>query len=1138
MIHVQLEVTLQIRGPLLSQSTTGGSRGLDAEMRRAGEDRPCLPGTLLRGKLREAWGQLRAAGALEVDIEALLGPPFEHGVYDQRGRLVFHDLIHPAQPTGDLAYRIRVDEETGSVRPGFLQAREDLFRAGQVYGFTGTLHLFARDQAEVATVRRALLVGLRYLGSVGAGRTLGLGRVVAVTLSEPRPHSAAAVSPALAAAAQLRLDVAPRGPFCIARRPRGNNIYESEDFIPGGVLKGTLVRMLRSGDEALRRNLPRLRLRHAFPSANATRPTWPALTLVMKPGTEDLLDLALRPPGLFRRGSLEAPRFALGSKLEQRAWDQCGWPSLKRELLVRTKMEEERRRPHDGALFAMEAVVPQPGQVWRSVIDLLAVPAEERAQVIAELQGLCAQGLVGLGKTKTQADVTFAPSPAPPPPQALPLDDGTTGYVLTLQTRALLADPRFQGLPAGATLRDAYAAIFQELSGGALSLVRFFAGQELAGGVLFSEFERRRRQQGRAPQAYNPYLLTSAGSVFVLRAVHGEAPACVAQWQQRGLPLPGWAIQRYGDTWETCPLTREDGFGEVAINLPQHLEPWPADLGWEPIEALGAEAPLDAAPDLVLTRGEPPQVAKRRPPPDFRQRWTLTGTLTTTTRLHLGSGAYTKRDDLQIDAVLMDHRPLPYLSGQSLKGVLRAFLQGRTDEKTMAALFGSLDQERATSCGGKVEFLDAFLQEDGRPTGTNVPYWDPQRCTGVAAAVAIERAQRVARAQHLYHQEFVPPGARFAVRLEAEGLEPGELRCLLAGLSGFNDALDPVALGADVAGGQGRLRWVLQEVASLTKERAKDWAQAAAAPEVSGQGLALAPALLQRSAAPGQVLAPRGERLVAVLQIQLESPFLVKDHDATRRTRAEGDKIETAMPLRDQGGNAYLPARSLRGVLRSQAERIVRTLWPVSQEDALATRGACALPTHHKEGERCLCCQLFGAPSWRGLLELSDFTSSAMGEPEEQTFVAIDRFTGGIATAPLQEGEVKGKGLTFRMKGAPRPLLKGQLALRLQRGGKQTELWMLGLLALVLRDLAEGDLTLGAAASRGYGVCRLTEVAVSTPVSAGSAALSGRLAKLGAPDWQRLQRGIHARGEVPEQVRALLAEAVQALRTTIAQGGA
>ena len=71
--------------------------------------------------------------------------------------------------------------------------------------------------------------------------------------------------------------------------------------------------------------------------------------------------------------------------------------------------------------------------------------------------------------------------------------------------------------------------------------------------------------------------------------------------------------------------------------------------------------------------------------------------------------------------------------------------------------------------------------------------------------------------------------------------------------------------------------------------------------------------------------------------------------------------------------------------------------------------------------------------------------------------MAIDRFTGGVA------GSAK-----FDAEAVYQPVLAGTITIDLKR----MPLWGLGLLALVLRDLMEGDIPLGFGAGKGYGACK------------------------------------------------------------------
>jgi hypothetical protein len=245
-----------------------------------------------------------------------------------------------------------------------------------------------------------------------------------------------------------------------------------------------------------------------------------------------------------------------------------GWPKLTRELRVRTAMDRQRRRAQEAQLFAYEMVVPE-GRDWYGTVDLSRIPQDARPAVVAQLQSLLSYGLRGLGKTKVSAQVQTDVSLTPVHTSyANPYDNL---WVVTLQTPMLLCDPTLLNETSGNNeLFAAYDAAWQDISGGVIELVRFFASQSLAGGYQALRFQPN--------QPYNPFLLTDHGSVFVLEAAHDHAlaQAFVNEVLYHGLPLPTWAKTRYGEDWRTCPFLPEDGFGEVVVNLSCHTQQKPA----------------------------------------------------------------------------------------------------------------------------------------------------------------------------------------------------------------------------------------------------------------------------------------------------------------------------------------------------------------------------------------------------------------------------------------------------------------------------------------------------------------------------------------------------------------------------------
>jgi hypothetical protein len=136
----------------------------------------------------------------------------------------------------------------------------------------------------------------------------------------------------------------------------------------------------------------------------------------------------------------------------------------------------------------------------------------------------------------------------------------------------------------------------------------------------------------------------------------------------------------------------------------------------------------------------------------------------------------------------------------------------------------------------------------------------------------------------------------------------------------------------------------------------------------------------------------------------------------------------------------------------------------------------------------CPACRVFGAAGWRSPLAISDFTAAddeAAGEELCQELLAIDRFTGGGAEEwlGLEEGA---RGLKFNAKSALRPTLQGRIDLDLTAlgragNGERPIAWALGLLALALRDVVEGDLAFGWGAGKGYGRCEARVVGHRLP---------------------------------------------------------
>jgi CRISPR-associated RAMP protein (TIGR02581 family) len=191
-----------------------------------------------------------------------------------------------------------------------------------------------------------------------------------------------------------------------------------------------------------------------------------------------------------------------------------------------------------------------------------------------------------------------------------------------------------------------------------------------------------------------------------------------------------------------------------------------------------------------------------------------------------------------------------------------------------------------------------------------------------------------------------------------------------------------------------------------------------------------------------------------------------------------------------------IPATSLKGVWRTGAEKILRTVEatlacdPFEEQDVASQSCSKRLEgddyketrnTAHVFAALCPACRLFGSTAHAGLLQIEDSWIDGRLAPAKRTGIAIDRFTGGVkhgalfTTAPLPPGTRFTTSLTIT----------------------NVAFWHLGLLALVCREMDGGCIRLGSGTRKGLGHIRFTWTAAcfrypSPPESPSSRQILGR----------------------------------------------
>ena len=417
--------------------------------------------------------------------------------------------------------------------------------------------------------------------------------------------------------------------------------------------------------------------------------------------------------------------------------------------------------------------------------------------------------------------------------------------------------------------------------------------------------------------------------------------------------------------------------------------------------------------------------------------WQVEGTLKTVTPLHLGDGRARKAPgsdggEIQTAAKTQDGRAR--IPGSSLKGVVRAgFGEG---DAAADEMFG-LEQQ-----GGLAQFLDAYSQEKLD--------WGKL----VLGRTKIDELTGAAQDHLLFHLEVVPAGTRFQVRVRGKTF--GERRWQDAaalvdmGMRRFDART--IRLGAGESNNWGQCTWTLDDVRVMDTEARAAWL---ANPEPLDSALGKLKNRKEELGSRTPATVARGKTLSLVLRFD-GHPFLVNDPSETGK---KGSDKNAHAARRTPDGRLLLPAESFRGVLAHQAARIARTRGKNGERDGVARDATGQLPGRDSVT------RLFGSAGWGSTIEATDFVEASRpghrfpAEAYVQEFLAVDRFTGG--------GSEQRK---FDAKGGWEPVLAGALTVNLERLRAMGKLEpALGLLALTLRDLAEGDLAFGWGSGKGYG---------------------------------------------------------------------
>lgn len=475
----------------------------------------------------------------------------------------------------------------------------------------------------------------------------------------------------------------------------------------------------------------------------------------------------------------------------------------------------------------------------------------------------------------------------------------------------------------------------------------------------------------------------------------------------------------------------------------------------------------------------------------LHSRIIFTGSLVTTAPLHVG-GAETGWD---IDMPLaVNGAGEYYIPGTSLAGALRSWFRRAFDEKATEVLFGPETETRHTKEGrdaeaSRVYVEDAVIEQDTAPE--------------VRDGVGLDRFSGAAAERIKYTRQVLPAGTRLSFRLEAE-LPTNDPDAHRARLVHLIHALTEgcLTIGAAKTRGLGRLK--LEDA----KVQEQELGSRAGILAFLKNGDEARP--FDLSAFKAANVIPKDTRpLVISIKWRPVLPIMVK-------ADAAGVAVDM-LPLftgRDDGRLArVIPGSSIKGALRTMAERIMRTVLdgydlsgPEGSDDARkdflkqieiplveALFGAPGKPEENnlnKPGKKvlsswepglgvlavadCHCTDhAITASDWQRLLGAEQPAQTEGHGMRHATRVAIDRWTGGAAEHALYSllELHEGKWEKLRLEVDPYRLPKDET----ERGAA------LALLFLTLRELAKERIPLGFGTNRGLGAITVERITLSVP---------------------------------------------------------
>ncbi|MDM8539456.1 hypothetical protein QUF90_00070 [Desulfococcaceae bacterium HSG9] len=593
-VLVKQTVILTVAGPILTAGSTYSGWGLDAVFYKDWQRNYALPGSLIRGKLREAMTNIMSVSPSDsFNVKQWFGEKSSdregaaESYAPHRGILKLSDFIYKAEvsESADLIRtRIRIEPERLVVEKGALIISESPFASGGEFLWEGQVEFFVseEDQAEYLS---QLKKAFHFIPSIGADTTVGCGRLLSVQFKKMKNFRIPASNNGKNDQDAIGLDVSLelREPMLIGGVKRTETIFESEEIVPGAVLKGAMATGLNrlAGNMSLGQSIDE---RNEFVSA-----AFPHLAKFYT-ALRFLHAIPAEEP-YIRKESIPLSVVCYGNEYENIAFKESeaeiwakdtkpvsfriDWkgnqpkiykrPKLKYHPVMRTAIDEDLLKADDSKLYSFRMIKPAKEICWNfQVLFPENMPEDEKTGLDEEIHKALPLALRYIGKRQSRVDLS---SKHIKPRKSLSRLNDALSFAITLRSSAIMVNPYYiaekseEVFDDHELMKSFYEGYWHDLFGNAVIMKRWFASQELQGGYIGMRFMK---------DHYRPFYLTSEGSTFVfIIQNHKSAEEKLKSLFREGLPLPSWAQKEYGGSlpWKRCPFVPQNGYGEIQISL-------------------------------------------------------------------------------------------------------------------------------------------------------------------------------------------------------------------------------------------------------------------------------------------------------------------------------------------------------------------------------------------------------------------------------------------------------------------------------------------------------------------------------------------------------------------------------------------